>query len=182
MAYFDPNTTVDSKARDTSVIPVQEGRFLMTTDTRNIFYDTGDSRIQLTDILDLETEQERQGLLAPVNKFYFVKDTGVLWRYSNGSWIKWSSGGGSGGASEVYTATLTASGWADGKQRVAIDGMSGTQNGVVGMAQSISEAALEAVGNGGLYVCGQETGAFTIAYGGDKPECDIPIALILFPS
>ena len=52
MAYFDPNTTVDSKVRDGSIIPIKEGQFLMTTDTRSIFYDLGDRRIQLTDILE----------------------------------------------------------------------------------------------------------------------------------
>ena len=96
MAYFDPNTTVDSKVGDGSIIPIKEGQFLMTTDTRSIFYDLGDRRIQLTDILELNTEAERKALIAPVNKFYFIKDSGALWRYNNGAWIEWPSGGSGG--------------------------------------------------------------------------------------
>ena len=77
--YFNPNITVESKAKSVSIIPIKAGQFLMTTDTRSIFYDLEDSRIQLTDILELDTEVERQALIAPVNKFYFIKDTGALY-------------------------------------------------------------------------------------------------------
>lgn len=180
MAYFDPNTTVDSKARNTSVIPIKEGQFLMTTDTRSIFYDLGDSRIQLTDILEIDTENERQALIAPVNKFYFVKDTGELWRYSNGDWLEWPNGGAVGSVSEPVNATLTVNGWVDSKQVVSVDGLTAAQNGVVGLSQDITAAEYEVAGSASMYICGQADGSFTIALGGDKPTCDIPIVLILF--
>lgn len=176
MAYFNPNITVDSKARDLSIIPLKEGQFLMTTDTKSIFYDLGDSRIQLTDILEISTESERQALVAPVNKFYFVKDTGALWRYNNGTWLEWPSG--ASGSRSVDT-TLTVAGWSDSQQTISISGLTATQNGVAGMSQDISVAEREAVSAAELYVCGQADGSFTIAYGGEKPTCDIPITVIL---
>lgn len=179
MAYFDPNTTVDSKVRDTSIIPIKEGQFLMTTDTRSIFYDLGDSRIQLTDILEIDTEVQRQGLIAPVNKFYFVKDTGVLWRYNNGTWLEWPAGASAGAVSRSIEATLTVSGWTNNQQVVSIDGLSAEQNGIVGLSQSISAVELEAAGAAAMYACAQADGSFTIALGGDKPTCDIPITVIL---
>ena len=179
MKFFDANTTVDSKARNTSVIPIKEGQFLMTTDTKSIFYDLGDKRIQLTDILEIDTEQERQALIAPVNKFYFVKDTGALWRYNNGTWIAWQNSGASGKISKSIDLVLTAAGWTNWQQIVAVDGLTAAQNGVVGISQDIAAAEREAVSAAEMYVCGQTTGAFTIALGGDKPTCDIPITLIL---
>ena len=179
MAYFDPNTTVDSKVRDGSIIPIKEGQFLITTDTRSIFYDLGDRRIQLTDILELNTEAERKALIAPVNKFYFIKDSGALWRYNNGAWIEWPSGGSGGIVSKSVNVTLTVAGWINGSQTVSIDGLTATQNGVVGIAQDVSTAEMEAARTAEMYVSGQTDGAFTIALGGDKPTFDIPITVIL---
>lgn len=180
MAYFDPNTTVDSKARNTSVIPIKEGQFLITTDTRSLFYDLGDKRIQLTDILVLDTEAERAALLAPVNTFYFVKDTGSLWRYMDGTWLEWPCSGSKGAIINYVEKTLTAAGWSNSQQVVSVDGLSAEQNGVVGLSQKISASEYEAAGSASMYVCGQADGSLTIALGGDKPTCDIPIALILF--
>ena len=84
MALFNPNVTVESKARNTTQLPISEGQFLMTSDTKNVFYDLAGERIQLTDIIELDTEAQRKAILAPLNKFYFVKDTGILWRDNNG--------------------------------------------------------------------------------------------------
>jgi len=180
MSYFDPNTTVESKVRDTSIIPIKDGQFLMTSDTKCIFYDLGDKRIQLTDILEIDTEQERQGLLAPVNKFYFVKDTGSLWKYHNGVWREWPSAGAGSVVSRAIDLTLTAAGWTNGNQIISVEGLTAAQNGIVGMAQTISTAEHDAAAGAKLYLSEQAEGSFTIALAGDQPECDIPITLILF--
>jgi len=177
--YFNPNITVESKAKSVSIIPIKAGQFLMTTDTRSIFYDLEDSRIQLTDILELDTEVERQALIAPVNKFYFIKDTGALWRYNNGVWLEWPSSGEAGKVSKAINTTLTVAGWVNGSQIVTVNGLKADQNGIVGMSQDISTAEREAVAAAELYVCGQANGSFTVGLGGDKPTCDIPITLIL---
>lgn len=90
MAYVKFNTSVKSKATDTSVIPVTDGQFLIVTDTKQLMYDFGATRITLGDIIELDTEAERVALLTPLDKFYFVKDTKVLWRYTSGAWQSWA--------------------------------------------------------------------------------------------
>ena len=40
--YFRTYETVRSKAQDTTVVPIVPGRYLICTDTGDIFYDTGD--------------------------------------------------------------------------------------------------------------------------------------------
>lgn len=45
----------------------------------------GGLRLDFTTIRVFKTDAERVGTLAPVEGFYYVEDTGVLWRYSS-SW------------------------------------------------------------------------------------------------
>lgn len=84
-----------------------------------------------------------------------------------------------GKVSRSVNATLTVAGWENNRQVVNVDGLTVTQNGVVGLSQDISTAEREAVASAELYVCGQADGSFTVAYGGDKPTYDIPITIIL---
>lgn len=175
MSLFNVNQTVASKARNTSDVPFKEKQFLIVTDSGDIFYDFDGTRVQLTDILVVDTESQRLALISPFEKFYFVKKSGVLWRYNNGSWVKCSGGG-----STSVDKVLTVAAWSDNKQSVAISGLTADQNGIVGLSQSVSLEEREAAETASLYVCGQEDGSFTIAIGGDKPTCDIPITVILF--
>lgn len=176
MALFNPNVTVDSKARDTTQLPISEGQFLMTSDTKNVFYDLASERLQLTDIIELDTEMQRQAIIAPLNKFYFVKDTGSLWRYNNG-WLEWKQGGGS--SSSAIHKILTTAGWVNNQQIVSISGLTAEQNGIAGLSQDISQAEFEAAANAEMRICAQAAGSLTIAYHGDKPGCDIPITIII---
>ena len=175
MSLFNVNQTVASKARNTSDVPFKEKQFLIVTHPGDIFYDFDGTRVQLTDILVVDTESQRLALTSPFEKFYFVKRSGVLWRYNNGSWVKCSGGG-----STSVDKVLTVAAWSDNKQSVAISGLTADQNGIVGLSQSVSLEEREAAETASLYVCGQEDGSFTIAIGGDKPTCDIPITVILF--
>ena len=84
-----------------------------------------------------------------------------------------------GKVSRSVDTTLTVAGWENNRQVVNIDGLTATQNGVVGLSQDISTAERETVAGAELYVCGQADGSFTVAYGGDKPTYDIPITIIL---
>lgn len=176
MALFNPNVTVESKARSTTQLPISEGQFLMTSDTKNVFYDLAGERIQLTDIIELDTEVQRQAILAPLNKFYFVKDTGSLWRYNN-EWLEWKRGGSS--LSYAVHRTLTKAGWINNQQVVSISGLTADQNGIAGLSQDISQAEFETATNAKMCICAQADGSFTIAYYGDQPECDIPITIIV---
>lgn len=168
--------TVKSKAENTALIPITPGRYLICTDTSDVYYDTKDNvRKHLTDIIDLETDAERTAILAPLDKFYFVKNTAHFWRYLGNAWVDLTSTGGS----EAVYATLTADGWASGKQSILVSGLGANQNGIISITQNISAQAMEAVKNGELYACGQADGTVTIAADGTIPTCDIPVVIIL---
>lgn len=169
--------TVKSKVKDTTAIPIVPGRYLICTDSGDVYYDTADSvRKHLTDIIDLETEAERQAILAPLDKFYFVKETATFWRFLGSSWMSLSS---SGGSDAVY-AILSASGWVDRQQSISVSGLGANQNGIMGVTQDVSAQEMDAACNGQLFVCGQADGQVTVVANGDVPTCDIPVVIILF--
>lgn len=178
MGYnFRVYETVKSKAENTGICPIMPGQYLICTDSGDVYYDTGDNvRKHLTDIIDLATEEERLAVLAPLDKFYFVKSTAHFWRYLNGEWADLTSGG---GESVAVYATLSANAWQNAQQTISVSGLGVNQNGVVSVTQNISAQAMEAVRNGMLYACGQGEGTLTIAADGDVPTCDIPVVIIL---
>lgn len=174
MTYIKFNTTVESKAKDTSTIPVNDGQFLILTDTQKLMYDNGDKRIVLGDIIELETESERSALLTPLNKFYFIKNTGVLWRYNSGSWIRWPIL-----SSVCVECMLSADGWSDGMQTIEVAGLQSSHNGSVSMSQSINSEQFSALAAGNIVVSGQADNLLTFTVFGVVPQIDIPIAVTL---
>ena len=67
---------------------VTNGKFYVASDTHELYCDTLDGeRIKISDIEYLETNDEREGILAPLNKFYYVSDTNKLWYY-NERWVQ----------------------------------------------------------------------------------------------
>ena len=175
--FFRVYETVKSKVKDTGQIPIVPGQYLICTDTGDLYYDTADrKRRHLTDIIDLETDAERTAILVPLDKTYFVKDTGHFWRYLNGVWVDLSA---SGGGSRSVFVTLRASAWAGGRQRVPVDGLEKDQNGVIGLSQAVTIAQLEAAKSAEMYVCAQRDGELTVAVYGDTPVIDIPAVVIL---
>ena len=129
MSLFNVNQTVASKARNTSTVPIKDKQFLIVTDSGDIFYDSDGTRVQLTDIIVLDTESQRLALTSPFEKFYFVKGSGALWRYNNSSWVKYSGGG-----STSVDKVLSVASWSDNKQNVEISGLTADQNGIVGLS------------------------------------------------
>ena len=71
LSLFNINQTVASKARNTSTVPIKDKQFLIVTDSGDIFYDSDGTRVQLTDIIVLDTESQRLALTSPFEKFYF---------------------------------------------------------------------------------------------------------------
>lgn len=177
MATLKFNTTTKAKASNTATIPIRDGQFLIVTDTMQLMYDHGSNRMILGDIIELATDAERLALASPVEKFYFVAETNVLWRYNNGSWIDMTN---SGGSSTPYGYTLLASAWSAGAQTVQIAAVKADSNGVTGIAQSISTAALEACLSATIIISGQANGSITLTANGDVPTVDIPAVLLLF--
>lgn len=86
MAIAKLYTTSASKLNS---LPVQDGNLIFVKDTKKIYLDSNGNRIGYTDITVFETESERSSVLAPVEGFYFVEDTHMLWRYRAG-WIQLS--------------------------------------------------------------------------------------------
>ena len=77
--------TVSSKLPD---LAIKNGQLIFVQDKQKIALDFNDKRVFYNQIIILQTDQERQTILAPVSDlFYFVIDTAVLWTYSNG-WIQ----------------------------------------------------------------------------------------------
>ena len=70
MSLFNVNQTVASKARNTSTVPIKDKQFLIVTDSGDIFYDSDGTRVQLTDIIVLDTESQRLALTSPFEKFW----------------------------------------------------------------------------------------------------------------
>lgn len=67
-------------------LSVDYGQLIFVRDTRELYFDHQQGRISYSQIIILETEEQRVNMRSPVNGFYFVKNTGVIWRYDNG-WI-----------------------------------------------------------------------------------------------
>jgi len=89
-----------------------------------------------------------------------------------------NSPGGS-GASTAITTSLLASNWVLDKQTLRVDGVTANSNGVLGVAQDITDAAMLAAKNAEMHVCGQGEGVLTVAALGDIPPCDIPVVIII---
>lgn len=64
---------------------IKDGQLIFIQDVETIAFDWRGKRKYYNQIVELETDYERENLLEPVNsKYYFVIGTGVLWRYFNG--------------------------------------------------------------------------------------------------
>jgi len=89
--------------------------------------------------------------------------------------------GGSGGESRAVPATLLASGWANGRQTLSIDGLGAVQNGTIDFSNSITPTQRADAMNARLMIQGQSEGTLTIVSSGIIPTCDIPVTITLFP-
>ena len=73
--------TTDSKLPQLSVT---DGNLIFTTDTKRMYLDINGMRLHYMDIQILSQESDRTSILAPIEGFYFVEETNVLWRYKGG--------------------------------------------------------------------------------------------------
>lgn len=72
--------------------PIVDGKLRYCTDTGRVYLDQetdgNKSRIKLSDIEDIYTEEQLSELIAPsITKIYVAKDTHRLYKYSNGEWF-----------------------------------------------------------------------------------------------
>lgn len=73
-----------------SGIKVTSGQLIFSRDDRVIYLDT-DVRTSFQQIITVAKETTRPNLVSPVEGFYFVEDTAVLWRYKDGVWTALTS-------------------------------------------------------------------------------------------
>ena len=68
---------------------VTNGCVYFVDDTKELFFDFDSTRVEVKDILILNSDSQRTSILfSPLNKFYFVLDTQKLWLYKDGTWYE----------------------------------------------------------------------------------------------
>lgn len=67
-------------------LEVKDGQLIFVKDTKKIYLDMNGLRVEYSDIRLLPLDSDRLAMLAPVEGFYYVEDTNVLWRYKS----KWT--------------------------------------------------------------------------------------------
>lgn len=85
----------------------------------------------------------------------------------------------SGGASVAVPGVLTKNGWVGGQQTLSVTGLRANHNGVIGIAQEVTDSQMTAAKGAEMYVCNQADGALTVAIFGEVPQIDIPVVTIL---
>ena len=76
--------TTSSKIRD---LVIENGQLVFLQDIGRIALDFKDKRVFYNQIVELETEAERDTLVDPLSGYYFVIDTACFWFYKDG-WIQ----------------------------------------------------------------------------------------------
>ena len=70
-------------------IDIVYGQLIFSRDNRAIYFDT-DVRTSYQAIIPIQNDELRKKLVSPVNGFYFVIDTGSIWRYDKEQLVtKW---------------------------------------------------------------------------------------------
>lgn len=71
-----------------SEVPISHGQVIFCTDTNDIFLDSSDgSRVHMTDVIKLKTEEEREALFVPlIGKIYLVEETNKLYKHNGAEW------------------------------------------------------------------------------------------------
>lgn len=68
-------------------LPVSDGNLVFVTDTKKMYLDINGNRLGYQDIQVLPTDTDRTSILAPIEGFYYIEETNILWRYKEG-WKK----------------------------------------------------------------------------------------------
>ena len=69
-------------------VPVVDGQIIYVKDTHELFFDIGSTRTKASDIIFVETLEERNTLSIKLqNKIYCVLETNRLYRYDGTDWL-----------------------------------------------------------------------------------------------
>lgn len=80
-SFLQVYTTVAARL---SELPTKDGNLIFVRDTKKIYLDTMGMRIGYDCIQTFLKDSDRLETLAPVEGFYFVQETGVMWNYKDG--------------------------------------------------------------------------------------------------
>lgn len=109
-------------------IPIVNGQLIYVSDNQEIYWDTGNIRKQIIDIIILNTDNDFDNLLTPLTKFYYVKESNSLYYYTGTSWLLINSGGADGTVIIWGQLTLNANNWVEStnyfSQQITINGAS----------------------------------------------------------
>ena len=85
MAKLKLLSTIFSKL---STLGKNDGQVIVSKDSKSLYVDLDGERIEVTDWIDGDTEENLLAILTPlINKYYYTKDSNKIWRYVNGEWI-----------------------------------------------------------------------------------------------
>lgn len=76
--------TTSSRIRD---LVIKNGQLIFIQDLGRIAFDFNDKRVFYNQIVELDSDVERQSLTSPLSGYYFVIDRAELWFYQD-EWIK----------------------------------------------------------------------------------------------
>lgn len=69
-------------------LSVEFGQLIFVKDTKELYFDHKEGRtLYNQQIIVLEKESDRTAINKPVAGFYFVQETGIIWRYDT-AWVK----------------------------------------------------------------------------------------------
>ena len=81
-------SVVNTTASRLPDLTIENGQLIFIRDKQRIALDYDDKRTFYNQIITLQTDEERQSLLAPVSElYYFVMSTATLWTYHSG-WVQ----------------------------------------------------------------------------------------------
>ena len=70
-----------------SSIPIISGQLIFSRDDRIIYLDS-DVRTSFQQIITVDKDKTRLELVNPIQGFYFINETKVLWNYNGIEWYK----------------------------------------------------------------------------------------------
>ena len=76
--------TTSSRIRE---LPIKDGQLVFIRDLGRIAFDFKGQRVFYNQIVELDTEADRQALENPLNGYYFIIDSACLWHYKD-EWVQ----------------------------------------------------------------------------------------------
>lgn len=82
-------TTVEERL---NLLPISHGQLIFVRDNRKIYHDYNGERIEYSSVLFLKDDNARLQLTSPIEMFYFVRESKVLWTYTKeDGWVNLTS-------------------------------------------------------------------------------------------